>query len=255
MKLLIITFIFSLSSCTKWANVESTNGLYRIDSIDSELFKAKNVEWKVGKKRGAVVSKGFNFKITIPKIKPEDSKALYEKYGIDSWLYKISRKKRGRTQRLGLIQFDLANISRTTTDITVHVFYHAASVSAQFRRFHCPAFNHRLLIEDVDVISDKNSSLNYFTRASSEIRGRVTKPAFAPVIFSGGRELVGTYFVELALFNSKAKKLFSKFERVGNTIEINGEIKVSVPSCIGIKEEENPLPSSKGPSIRDLEIK
>ena len=255
MRGVLFTLLFLSVSCTKWAKVEPTSGIHKIEDIKAEIFKLKTVDWKVGKKRGATVSKGFSFKIDIPKINEDGRRILFDKYGIDSWLYRIVRKRRGRTQRLGLVKFDLGNMSRTTTDITIHIFYHAASVSQSFRRFHCPAFDHRLIIEDIDLESDNYGEMSFYTKKDRPVKGKITKPAFAPVIFSGGRGLKGDYFVELALYNSKEKRLYSRFKRVGNSIEVDDEREVSVPSCVGVKEENKPLPNSKGPSIRDLEIK
>lgn len=251
----LLTLLFLSVSCTKWAEVQETNGIHKIEDINVSLHSEKIIEWKVGKKRGATVSKGFSFKVDIPKISESGRKTLFDKYGIDSWVYKITRMHRGRTQQLGLIMFDLGNMSRTTTDITIHIFYHAASVSQRFRHFHCPAFNHRLLIEDLDFEKTNHGEFDLYTKKNKPVRGKVTKPAFAPVIFSGGRELKGKYYVEIALMNSKEKRLYTPFKKVSNYIEVDDEQTVSIPSCVGVKEENTPLPSSKGPSIRDLEIK
>ncbi len=255
MRGLLLTILFLSVSCTKWAKVEESNGIHKIENIEAKLHSLKNVEWKVGKKRGATVSKGFQFKVEIPKIDSDGRDTLLERYNVDRWLFKVSRLNRGRKQQLGMISFDLSNMSRTTTDLTIHVFYHAASVSQSFRRFHCPAFGHRLFIDDLDLESDTQGEFNLYTKRNQPIRGKITKPAFAPVIFSGGRSLEGKYFVEIALYSSKDKRLYTPFKRVSNTVEVDDEKTIPVPSCVGVKEEKNPLPSSKGPSIRDLEIK
>ena len=255
MRGILLTILILSLSCTKWAEVEETNGIHSIKNIEAEIFKLKDIDWKVGKSRGATVSKGFSFKMDIPKIDKKGREVLLEKYGIDSWIYRVIKKERGRTRRLGLVQFDLSNMSRTSTDITIYIYYHAASISKTFRQFHCPAFGHRLAIDDLNINSDNDGRFNVYSQRARSIKGLVTKPAFAPVIFSGGKELIGEYYVEIALYNSKEKKSYSKFEKLANSISIESEKKISVPSCIGVKEENNPLPSSKTPSIRDFEIK
>lgn len=255
MRGILLTLLFLSVSCTKWAKVEESNGIHKIENIKAEIFSEKDIEWKVGKKRGGTVSKGFSFKVSIPKIDEDGRETLLEKYNVDNWLYKISRIRKGRKQQLGLLSFDLGNMSRTTTDVTIHIFYHAASVSQRFRRFHCPAFNHRFQIDDLELDSDSLGEFNLYTKRNQAVRGKITKPAFAPVIFSGGRSLEGEYFVEIALYSSKDKRLYTPFKRVSNKVKVEGEKKISIPSCVGVKEENRPLPSSKSPSIRDLEIK
>ena len=146
-------------------------------------------------------------------------------------------------------------MSRTTSEITLHIFYHAASVSEEFRRFHCPAFDHRYLINNIKLHKESADEFDLYVRKNLAIKGRISKPSFAPVIISAGLSLVGKYIVEIALYNSKEKRIYTPFKQLSNTIEISSEERVSVPSCIGIKEELNPLPSSRMPSIRDLEIK
>jgi hypothetical protein len=255
MKGFLLSLLFISVSCTKWSEVEETNGIHVVKNISSAMHTEKMIEWEVGKQRGATISKGFSFKVDIPKIDSDGREELLEKYGIDAWIYDISKVDRGRKQHLGYVIFDLKNMSRITTDVTIHLFYHAASVSQDFRKFHCPAFDHRLLISDFDLVTKKEDEYNAYTKKGTLIRGRVTRPSFAPVIFSAGTSLVGKYIVELALFNTQDKKIYSPFKKVSNYIEVKSEERVSVPSCIGIKEENNPLPSSQVPNIRDLEIK
>jgi hypothetical protein len=255
MKKFFLLLLFITSSCSKWSGVEEVNGIHKISDIDITVHSAKMIDWQVGTKRGATISKGVSFKVDIPKIDSHGQNVLYKNYGIDSWIYAISRFERGRKQHLGYVVFDLANISRSTTDLTIHIFYHAASVSQQFRNFHCPAFNHRLLIDKFEIVKDSPGKFDIFTRAPQEIMGQITRPSFAPVIFSAGVNLVGRYFVELALFNSKEKRIYTQFKRIPHSLDISSEQPVSVPSCIGIKEEEKPLKESLYPTIRDLEIK
>lgn len=255
MQKVFFILVFISVSCTKWAKVQKSSGIYKIEKLNSEIFNIKNIDWKVGIKRGAIVSKGFSFKVDIPRIDSSGRDILYQKYGIDSLLYRVVKKQRGRTQRIGLLRFDFKNMSKITSDLTFHIFYHAASISDRFRRFHCPAFNHRFILKDFEIKSDNDDQFNLYTKNGSYIKGKIEKPAFAPVIFSGGRSLKGEYYVEIALFNSSKKRIYSTFEKVGNSIKISQEQVVTVPSCIGIKEERKPLPSSKEFSLKDLEIK
>lgn len=251
----LLTLLFLSISCTKWSEVTKGNGIHVIDEINVSVHTLKESDWKVGRKRGATVSKGFTAKIDIPKISKDGVKELYDAYGIDSWLYKVSKVSRGRKQQLGLIQFNLANITRNTNNLTIQIYYHAASISKRFRNFHCPAFDHRLYIDDIELESDSDGKFKLYTRKKERVRGRISKPSFTPVIMSADRKMKGKYIIEIALFNSKNRYIYTPFQKLSNYIDVKKEVTVSVPSCIGIKEENKPLPESRTPSIRDLEIK
>ena len=42
---------------------------------------------------------------------------------------------------------------------------------------------------------------------------------------------------------------------MNESVTISHELPVSLPSCLGIKEENRPVPESALPTLRDLEIK
>lgn len=250
-----IILLFISLSCTKWSHVKSSNGIYQVSDVSAHIHSEKTLVWKIGKNRGAIVSKGFNFKVDIPKIDQEGRDILFREYGIDAWLFKISKISRGKKQHLDFVSFDFQNISRMTSELTLHIFYHAASVSDDFRRFHCPAFDHRYLINDIELNEDATDNFNLYVRRNQLIKGRIHRPSLAPIISSAGKSLMGKYIVEIALYNSKEKRIYTSFKKLSNTIEVSSEHRVSVPSCIGVKQELNPLPSTLTPSIRNLEIK
>lgn len=235
----LLLVIFSFQSCTKWYDVKEGNGILYVDNAQSEVHSLKEIEWDVGQKRDETVSKGFQFKFDIPKIKSSDASKLINKHGIDSWVFKITKHTRGRKHVLGKVIYNLTNISRVSNNITVHIFYHAAAVSQPFRRFKCPAFNHRFRLNQFDITQTADNFHDVFARRGKQLAGRLIQPSFAPVIFSGDVSLAAKYTVEFALYNSTQKKLYSRWYKANNTIDVATEDRVAVPSCNGIKEENN----------------
>ncbi|MAX65786.1 MAG: hypothetical protein QF441_00285 [Bacteriovoracaceae bacterium] len=252
----IFLIFFFLISCNKTYDLQRENGVYFLKKIGFKIKSTKVVDWKVGRKREANVSKGIRFISSIPNLEEEHKLVLKKKFGIDSWLIKISKISRGSTRPLGYFYIHLHNMTRTTKDFTVNLYYHAAAVSKRFRLFHCPAFNHRLEIPDVDL-EDRPSAdeQNLYIRPTEKLYARASRLRFAPMILSGGRSLKGKYIVDLALYNSESKQIYSDWLAGDGVLEITQEASVAVNSCIGVKEENQPLPESKMPSIQDLEIK
>ncbi|MBT4792921.1 MAG: hypothetical protein HON90_15200 [Halobacteriovoraceae bacterium] len=249
---LLLLFI----SCNKSYEVLKKNGFFYLENISAEILRAKEVEWKVGRKKERVVSRGLRFTSTIPTINKAGKNILAKKHGIDSWLIRVSRTRRNQTQGLEYFSISLGSMTKATRDFTVNLYYHASSVSKAFRLFHCPAFNHRFKIGSFSIDKrSENITENLFVRIIERFRGKVTRLGFAPMIISGGRSLVGKYSVDIALYNSRKKQRYSKWIKSSGIININQENPISIASCSGIKEEYNPLPESKLPTIRDLEIK
>lgn len=252
-KLLIFFFLLG---CTKFYEVEKKNGIYLVRQVYSEIDSAKDVDWKIGRKREETISKGMRFSFTLPKIDDHGKTLLKKKYGIDSWVYRISREHRGQTRILGFFYYPLSSMTGSTKNYTLNLYYHAAAVSKRFRLFHCPAFNHRAVIGKIKIADRPLASAkDMFVREYSRIPAKVSRIHINPMIFSAGVSMVGTYYVDFAFYDSETKKRYSEWNKVDNTIVITQETSKNVSSCVGIKEEVNPLPESRMPNIRDLEIR
>lgn len=251
-----LILLFTLISCNKVHDLHKQNGLHFIKEMYTEISNYADVRWDIGRKREVDISKGVRITSTLPSVSSESKKILRKKYGIDSWLIKVSRFRRGYAQSLGYFTVKLENMSRTTKDFTINLYYHAAAVSKRFRLFHCPAFNHRLSISSLRLNKRENiSKKNLYVRLVERFPGKTSKLTFAPSVLSGGKALTGKYYIDLALYNSKKKQRYSDWSKGGNLISISQEFSKAVKSCLGVKEENHPLPSSKLPSIRDFEIK
>lgn len=253
MKYLLLISLFI--SCSKTQELEYGNGLHYIKNLQFELLKLKEIEWEVGRKKDKTISQGIFFEIEIPKLDNDQIDILHSKYGIDSWLFKVEKQTRRGSQDIGHIEYRLANFSNATTSFSVKVLYHAASISTDFRRFHCPAFKHRALIKGLSLDSYEKGSRSLYTTSNKRLKRKTVRPSFTTISFSGGTSLKGKIVTKVAFFNSKRKKIFGNFVASENAIVIPEEEKIDLPSCIGIKEEIKPLPESRAPGPRDLEVK
>lgn len=255
-KLVIFSLIFMLGACTKVHEVKKKNGIYYLSEIESEITQLKHITWEVGLEREVEISKGIRVSVSVPVISDRTKNILYNKHGIDSWIYRFSRKRKGRSDALGYVFYHFNNITRSTKAFTLNIYYHAATVSERFRRFHCPAFEHRAYLPEISL--EKKDTIfkdNIFVKTMPKIKSRVDRLGFTPLIFSAGRSMLGDYQVDMALYNTKTKQRFSGWLPVGKEIRVNAERKKEVASCAGIKEEDNPLPQSQPLDIRNLELR
>ena len=243
-------------SCTKSYEVKTQNGIDYGASLYAEVEDIVEVPWKVGLKREIEISKGVRFYISVPKMSEGSIELLKKKYGVDSWLYRFRRIRRGSSSTLDHFFINFDNITRSTKNLSVSLFYQAAAISKQFRFFHCPAFDHRYQLGSfgIDPRSDADEN-DLYIRPQGKLRAHTRRFRFSPMILAGGLNLTGKYVTEIAFYNSRKKEIFSKWHPVNGIVNIQSEIKRNVASCIGIKEENNPLPSSKVPNLRDFEIK
>ncbi|MCT4643289.1 MAG: hypothetical protein N4A33_13440 [Bacteriovoracaceae bacterium] len=253
-KILLITTLFI--SCSKTFKLKKKNNLHFFKELEFEIDNVKEIPWKVGRKKDKEISMGFSYETNIPLISQTDAHYLQEKYNVDSWLFKIEKEQKGKKKTIGYIEYKFKSYLSGTNVFNTKILYHSAIVSDQFRRFHCPAFNHRFKINDVDI---EDSTIRYNNNIYVSYEGkkvvRTTKPSFSTISFSADRNLKAKFFVSIALFNSQDKKIFSKFIEAKNYIDVKKQTKITLPSCIGIKEEVSPLPESRPPNFKDLEIR
>jgi hypothetical protein len=133
MKLFFIIFLFI--SCTKQVSLNKQNGIFYISDLDLSMSNARSIKWKVGLKREKTVSQGMLISLDVAHMKTSDQENLIKEYGVDSWIYKIIRKKNNHKQVLGYIELPFDKISSTTDNFTIQILYAAALPSDKFRRF------------------------------------------------------------------------------------------------------------------------
>lgn len=252
---IILSLLFIFSACSDRATIKSKNGIDFLDKVTLELDKLDEKVWTVGKKRDAEVSMGVNLKISVPQIDDEGVNYLQRKYGIDTWVYKLTKLTRGSRSPIGFFKYDLRSISGVNDYVNINIYYHAASVSSDFRRFHCPAFDHRYRLSEFGLTQNKSPKRNQiYVRRKEVLNAKIEQVSFSPMIFSAGKSLIGNYKIEVALFNSNERRIYSQWFSAENSFVASREVLIDVPSCRGIKEENNPLPSSRAPRLEDLRI-
>ena len=243
-------------SCSGTHEINFSNGIHFAKDISSEIEKANIVPWKVGLKKEVEISQGLRFFTTAPRFDNESKELLQNKYGVDSWIFRLSRIKRGQATPLGHFYLKFQNMTRNTKNISVSLFYQAAAVSKRFRFFHCPAFSHRKKIQSYKIIPRSTTKKDdLYIRSIERVKSRVSRFKFSPMIISGGRSLEGKYIIDLAFYNEKTKQRYSDWLPAQGAIVVPRELDRLVASCSGIKEELRPLPQSKVPDIQDFEIK
>lgn len=248
--------LFLFTSCSEEIELRQKNGIAFLDNVNLKVEQVENVPWLVGQEREVEISKGFRFDVTVPQISKKASELLYKVHGVDAFLYRLSKINRGSRQHLGYVAINSRSSSHITKAFSANIYYHAASVSRQFRGFQCPAFDHRKELKDFSIKKkSSNGNIDIYARPKDFIRGEVSRLSFSPLIFSGGSELRGDYLVEVALFNSNSKRLFSNWYPLNQFISVSSEVNKRVKSCIGVKEELKPLPDSRAPRIEDLRIR
>ncbi len=238
MKFLLLSLIF-LSSCSKWFEVKTGNGQMYVNNLTGEVFDLSVDEWSVGKKKEIEISKGFQFKVKIPKIKPKDAQRLLSKSGANAWVFRVTKINRGSKNPIGHVLYDLANLGNVSDSISIFVYYHAAAMSSEFRRAKCPAFQHDKRVTEITLIPTKTEPNQLFANRRTPYRAsNMERPSFTPIIFSGDKSLIGKYLVELALYNTKEYSLVSKWMPMNKLINVETERDIRIPSCAGVKTEE-----------------
>ena len=255
MRMAAFLFLTILSACSEHVELKSKSGIYFLKDVSVELKDIKEVDWKVGKEREETVSKGIQFKVGVPSLEETASKTLKKSLGIDSWIFRFSKLSNGPKRHLGYVAFDTKK--SITKNLTIHIYYHAASVSHEFRKFHCPAFNHRLRVTSFTIV-DSSSSRRHddiYIRPKETLNGKIDQLGFSPLIYSAGKSLRGEYRVELALYNSTEGKTYSNWIAMDQHISVQSETQVKVRSCVGVSEETSPDRNKRKPRLEDLRIR
>jgi hypothetical protein len=256
-KILLLIFLVIFFSCSKKHELKKNKGNNYFEKVVSKIDAVKHIEWRVGKKKKKTVSRGIRVSVTVPIVGEEAKKILLREHKIDSWIFRYSKRYLGKTTPLGHVFYHFDNLSGNAKGFNVNIYYHASVVSDKFRAFKCPAFGHRKFLADIDILQSRGARAdNIVVKPMGRVRSKVLRLRFKPPIFSIGRDMIGDYGVEFALYDSKMKKRHSIWSKVQGYIQISKERKVTLSSCEGIKEENNPgAKSNRSYDIKSLQIK
>lgn len=250
-----LLLILTLFSCTPEADYEYSKGTAIIKSEDAGIEGFELVEWKVGIAKKEIIHRGFTLSFELPKLSEKARAQLFDEMKIDSWLIRVRQNDKAIayagmqfiSQMPGSNSF--FRFTKTSRG-SIGINYAASSLSTRLDRVPCPVLDHRLFIERAKVVNSKRSvRVSVTSSESSTPPGKVEMISFSPVTVNGGMNLVGVYQIEIALYNSKEKKVMSQFSEISNTLNIEREKRVTVKGCEGYnlppKTDSDPMKEFK----------
>lgn len=242
--LLLISIFILFSSCTKKSEVIYSGQRVIIKPTKSGISDVDIIKWNVGMMRNITVSRGVQITVDFPVIAKEHLRFLVDKYGVDSWIIKVKRKGMMRNETMGYLyvpiilpgQKNLMRINQLSTG-SFKVFYAASAVSSRFSNLPCPAFNHDLLIEKVELTSSDPLVTNITVSPVEEQRilAKVEEFNYAHTTINGGKELRGDYFLEIAFYNKERKVKLSNFIELPGVGKIVREKSIPITGCENYK--------------------
>lgn len=240
-----------LSSCSKRAEFKFTNNTAYVRAKDFGVEDILVIKWKVGKFAKQTVSRGFRLSFDIPVLDEAHLKTLYKERGANGWLVRLRRKSGLRNENMGYFAMEVISPKpgsetsfrySSSKKASIGIYYAASSVSTRLDQLPCPAFGHRLIIEDADVVKSNVGELLWASSSSEsyDVSAKVQLISYSPITFNGGMELKGDYYIDLALYNTQSKQRLSSYLQISNYGAIKKEEIVSVKGC------ENYIVPNKG---------
>lgn len=253
--LLLILFLIACSK--ESALVRDKNGDF-INIENSQVISAKALEWRVGKGNNkGYVSKGFLSKIELPYFSDDDLTYLSQKYGVNSFVIKISRDR--NTRRGEFIGHYLVKFTvKTNSDLRVNfpeftqsrIYYAATSISERFLKFPCPAFDHRYIIDEINIEHDNKRRVGIIRNRGLYGQKSLDEAGFIPQSFNGGMSLEGVYSFYFALYSTSKKQLMTEFVELSSRVTIPRESTTRIDSCNGFT-----IPArEETPSLKDIKF-
>lgn len=244
-------FLMILMTCSCFRDDPSyqiEKGIPVIKGVDIGLNNLTELDWKVGTDRSKLVSMGLRFDLKLSSVNEKTADILFQKHKADSWIFKVIHYTRtGYKNELGSFYVEfIGNYQgrmrfQDVKFASFKVFYAAAAMSEDFRRFTCPAFNHRKKISQIKY--DKNLEGNkdiYINSAPERFDAKTEKIFLVPPMYNGGNSLEGSYEVSYALYDSASRKVLSSWSRIDQLVQVVKENFVKIPECQGVKEENKP---------------
>lgn len=235
---LLITILAFVYSCTKYAEVTRESFNDQVNRVNMDITYLKEAEWKVGQRNEATVTQSIAFLLDMPKVSEEDLAYLSSKHKIDAWIVRVITTRENKNQDLGSAYALFVphqsgrGKSRTPESISLKIYYASAYASERFRAMKCPTFNHNKRVTSMKIEGEnKEFSINIGRPVPYGEKSQLVE--FRPNSFNGGNTLAGTYFIEIAPYNSKEKVIMGGFTRIPKTVVVEKEQEISIPSCAG----------------------
>ena len=100
----IISTLFLLTtliSCREVHELQKKRGMYYLGGLSTQFSSLKDVEWEAGTRKEVTISQGVRLLSTIPNLSDESKLTLRKKYGVNSWLIRVSKSERGHAHPIG----------------------------------------------------------------------------------------------------------------------------------------------------------
>ncbi len=258
--LLLLLSLLTSVACTKYSPVVMENNRTFIQPIAWGIESVEKIDWKVGPMFQDNVSKGVFFEVKLPIIENDKLAELMHKKDVDGWLLKILRHSTNTAETIGHLYIHFPDNNedargrrgggRNQIELaTFQINYFASAFSQNFLNVKCPAFGHRKYIKSMDLDDDSNNSMKLLNISAIEeetIPVNVEPFSFLTTVFNGGMTLLGTYEVQIALFNSKSKLRKSNFIAAPKMLQVSLEEERFIPGCVigndtpSMRQEETP---------------
>ncbi len=218
----------------------------------------KVIPWKVGKFRKQEVSRGFRLSFELPVLAEDAWLKLYRETAANGLLIKLRRKSSVRNETLGYFSMEMIspkpgskNLYRynQSNKASVGIYYAASSVSTRLDQLPCPAFNHRYLIDDAYIETNRLGERFWATSPSDRqsISAKVERISYSPVNVNGGMSLAGNYHIDIALYDTLGKQRLSSYIELSDYGAIKKEETVVIKGCENyvVPEKGNDDPTKK----------
>ncbi len=263
---LVSLLVFTWGCSKEYSGYKSTGDKSAVISpVFSKIMSAEPIDWKVGMMGKYTVSKGIRLKVSFPKLSMESVQDLNRKMEVDSWLVRVHKRSNYGSEALGYFYVpmiapgsDVYSTSFRVRQIdygVVNIYYAAAGHTPRFENLKCPPFNHQFKIEDEDISIEEGSQLTKMMVGPSEysyIHRKIEAFGYRPTTINAGMSLVGTYFVDVALFDSKNKVKRGSFLQIPEVVRVKLERTSPVPGCTDF--EVKPKGPDKEKSYKDFKF-
>ncbi len=245
MKFLVLFLLITLS-CTKKVHFDTKGVTPSLKNVHWEISSLNEGTWAVGSILRDIISKNLTVVLTLPILEESDLEAIERNYDIDSWLVKVIHKtKLGQRHHLATILAPFRSRMQTsfsvnqTKSIAFSLTYAAWATSERFRKFQCPAFSHRFRLQNFSV-EDSEALMEFNISKIGKFSESYSVTELVPPKITIAQSMVGDFYLEAALFNSKTKTLYTSFQQLPTYLVVREEKVVSVSGCEGIKQEYQP---------------
>lgn len=215
-----------------------------ITPVLSSISRVESIDWKVGALGKETVSKGIRIKIDFPRLRIDDIEDLVTKTDLDSWIVRVHQQTGYGSNILGHFYIPMIKPGSTSSSLRVsqmeygmvNIYYAASSVSPRFENLNCPPFNHQLYIDDDDLEIDETDFLTKVMVNPSDfslVQAKLDTFGYQPTTLNAGMSLVGSYFVDVALYDSRSKMRRSSYLRLPQTVRVKLERTRPVSGCAG----------------------